>query len=87
MSRLEYLPSSSVAVMVHVYESSTFSTRLHPGEDRAVVAASGSGGELTLFAHRTELARLRDVLAEVVAELDAAHACPAAELTAAETAA
>lgn len=72
---------------MHIYETSTLTTRLHPAEGRAVVLIGGTGGEVTLFADSADLVRLRDMFAEVVAELDAARARLAAELTAADTAA
>lgn len=81
MSRPAFLPSSSVVVCVHVFESSTFATVIHAGEGRATVRLDGSGGDVTVFADRAELVRLRDVFADVVTELDAARARLAAELT------
>ncbi|MGE0300557.1 MAG: hypothetical protein AB7I38_19000 [Dehalococcoidia bacterium] len=81
MSRPGFLPSSSVDVAVHVYETSTIGSTVHAAEHRATVRLGGSGGQVTVFADRGELVRLRDALAEVVAELDAARARLAAELS------
>lgn len=80
MSRPGFLPSSRVSVAVHVYETSTIDSTVHPGEGRATVQVDGSGGAVTVYAKRADLVRLRDALTEVVAELDAARARLAAEL-------
>lgn len=72
MSRPAFLPSSTVDVHVHVYETSTIASVVYAVEDRATVRLDGSGGQVTVYAGRAELARLREALADVVTELDAA---------------
>lgn len=78
MSRPDWLPSTTVSIHAHVHETATLIPRLFPGEERATVTADGSGGSVTLYATRDGLVRLRDVLADVVAQLDAARHNPAA---------
>lgn len=69
MSRPEFLPSSTVSVGVHVYETTIFATHLYPGDDRVTVDVTGSGGSVTLFLDRPEVARLRGVLERVEQDL------------------
>ena len=56
------MPSSTVTVNVHVFETTTFAVRFYPGEDRVTVDVAGSGGSVTLYLGRVELVRLREVL-------------------------
>ena len=60
--RPEFLPSSTVSVGIHVYETTTFATHIYPANDRVTVDVAGSGGTVTLFLDRPEIARLRGVL-------------------------
>jgi hypothetical protein len=78
VSRPDWLPSTSVDVNVHAHETARLIPHLYDQEARATVRAEGSGGSVTLYATREGLARLRDVLADVVAQLDAARHNPAA---------
>lgn len=78
MSRPDWLPTSSVDVNVHLFETSTLRPYLYPNDQRATVRVEGTGGTTTLYAERDGLARLRDVLADVVAQLDNARQNPAA---------
>ncbi|MGE0843693.1 hypothetical protein [Pseudonocardia sp.] len=63
---------------VHVHETARLIPHLYTQEQRATVRAEGSGGSVTLYATRDGLVRLRDILAKVVAQLDAARHNPAA---------
>ncbi|RTL67430.1 MAG: hypothetical protein EKK42_13855 [Pseudonocardiaceae bacterium] len=78
MSRPDWLPTSSVDVNVHLFETSTLRPLLYLDDQRATVRVEGTGGSTTLYAERDGLARLRDVLTDVVARLDAARQHPAA---------
>ena len=60
--RPDFLPSSTVSVGIHVYETTTVAAHLHPADDRVTVDVAGSGGTVTLFLDRPEIARLRTVL-------------------------
>ena len=60
--RPDFLPSSTVSVGMHVYETTIVATHLYPGEDRVTVEVTGSGGSVTLFLNRPEIVRLRTVL-------------------------
>ncbi|SDG02504.1 hypothetical protein [Pseudonocardia oroxyli] len=73
MSRPEWLPTTHVEVGVHVYETTRFATRLYPEQDRATVRIDGSDAHVTVFGHHGDLVRLRDVLAEVVTQLETAR--------------
>ncbi|MEV1291511.1 hypothetical protein [Pseudonocardia sp. NPDC049635] len=73
MSRPDWLPSSTVTVDIYVYESTTFPVHLYPGEDRATVDLTGSGGTVTLFLPRADLTRLREVLAQAERDLTEQH--------------
>jgi hypothetical protein len=78
VSRPDWLPSTSVDVNVHIHETARLIPHLYAQEARAIVRVEGSGGSVTLYANRDGLSRLRDVLADVVAQLDAARHTPAA---------
>lgn len=67
--RPNVLPSSTVTVNVHVVETTVFPVRCYPGEDRVTVDVSGSGGSVTLYLDRDDLARLRGVLETAEREL------------------
>lgn len=67
--RPDWLPSSTVTVNVHVFETTRFPVRYYPDQDRVTVEVSGSGGSVTLFLDRTELSRLHAVLVEAEHDL------------------
>ena len=69
--RPAFLPSSTVAVGIHVYATTTFATHLYPDDDRVTLDAAGSGGTVTLFLDRPEIARLRAVLEQAEQDLTA----------------
>jgi hypothetical protein len=71
VSRPDWLRSSAVDVSAHLYESTSFVPRVYVDEDRATLRIDGSGGGVTLYADRSDLARLRDALADVLADLNA----------------
>ncbi|GAA4544371.1 hypothetical protein [Pseudonocardia xishanensis] len=87
MSRPDYLPSTRVETHAHVYETTRYSHRLYPADDRATVRIDGDGGEITVYGHLADLTRLRDAIVDVVAELAAARQNIAQQGTAAESAA
>jgi len=62
VTRPEWLPSSTVTVNVHVFETTSFPVRIYPREDRVTVDVEGSGGSVTLYLDRPDLVRLREVL-------------------------
>ena len=60
-----------VTVGAHIQASTVISHQCYPGEGRATVAFEGTNSAIvTLFLPRAELARLRDALTAVIAELD-----------------
>ena len=64
-------PSLGVAVLVHLYSSTEIDWRVKAAEDRATVSLAGAGlADVTVFADRPELVRLRDTLDAVLVELD-----------------
>ncbi|SFN41498.1 hypothetical protein SAMN05216207_10142 [Pseudonocardia ammonioxydans] len=67
--RPDFLPSSTVSVGIHVYETTTFATHLYPDDDRVTLDATGSGGTVTLFLDRPEITRLRAVLEQAEQDL------------------
>ena len=67
--RPDFLPSSTVSVGIHVYETTTFATHIYPDDDRVTLDAAGSGGTVTLFLDRPEIARLRAVLEQAERDL------------------
>jgi hypothetical protein len=69
VSRPDFLPSSTVSVGLHVYESTEFVTRTYPDEDRVTIDATGSGGSVTLFLDRPDIARLCTVLEQAEHDL------------------
>ncbi|OZM83608.1 hypothetical protein CFP66_03665 [Pseudonocardia sp. MH-G8] len=80
----------SVAVDAHLYPDTALDVRVYALEDRATVRLTGglgSGVDVTLFADRAELVRLRDTLAAMVTELDTERAALALRLRANESAA
>ena len=75
----------SVAVDAHLYPDTAIDVRVYAMEDRATVrltAGLGSGVDVTLFADRSELVRLRDTLTAMVTELDTERAALAQNLRA-----
>jgi hypothetical protein len=63
----------SLSVNVHVRPGTVIESTVYAAEDRATVsleAGPGYRAEVTLFAHRAELVRLRDALSAVADELD-----------------
>ena len=73
MSRPEWLPTTHVEVGLHVFETTRYTRHLYPEQDRATVRIDGADAHLTVFGHHGDLVRLRDVLGEVIAQLDAAR--------------
>ncbi|MBC3194158.1 hypothetical protein H7X46_24195 [Pseudonocardia sp. C8] len=71
MSRPDWLPSSTVSVNLHVFETTAYRVSFYPAEDRVTVDADGSGGSVVLFLDRPEIARLRGVLEQAERELTA----------------
>ncbi|WP_337826559.1 hypothetical protein [Pseudonocardia sp. UM4_GMWB1] len=69
MSRPDFLPSSTVSVGIHVYATTEFVTRTYPDEDRVTIDATGSGGSVTVFLDRRDIARLRTVLEQAEHDL------------------
>lgn len=67
--RASFLPSSTVTVNVHVFETTMFPVRFYPGEDQVTVDVAGSGGSVTLYLGRVELARLCNTLVAAEREL------------------
>jgi hypothetical protein len=74
MSRPDWLPTTHVEVGLHVFETTRYSPRLYPEQDRATVRIDGVDAHVTVFGHHGDLVRLRDVIGEVIAQLDAARA-------------
>jgi hypothetical protein len=61
----------TVIVSAHISPATGIDSTVYPAENRVTVSLEGSGlTDVTLFAYRPELVRLRDVLAALVAELD-----------------
>jgi hypothetical protein len=61
----------TVIVSAHINPTTAIESTVYPAESRATLSLEGSGlTDVTLFAYRPELVRLRDVLAALVAELD-----------------
>jgi hypothetical protein len=73
VSRPEWLPTTHVEVGLHVFETTRYTRHLYPEQDRATVRIDGADAHLTVFGHHGDLVRLRDVLGEVIAQLDAAR--------------
>ncbi|MFC5994560.1 hypothetical protein ACFQE5_10095 [Pseudonocardia hispaniensis] len=69
MSRPAFLPSSTVSVNLHVYETTIVAARPYPAEDRVTVDVTGSGGTVTLYLGRPDIGRLRAVLEQAEHEL------------------
>ncbi|MBW0105241.1 hypothetical protein [Pseudonocardia sp. KRD291] len=65
----DLMPSSTVWVGMHVYDNTSLGTKIYPADDRATVEATGSGGSVTLFLGRPEIARLRGVLEQAEHDL------------------
>ena len=80
----------AVTVMAHLGPAIAVRGRVHAAEDRVTVRLedeNGRGSDVTLFADRAELVRLRDALAALVIELDEEQAVLAQALRAGESAA
>jgi hypothetical protein len=60
-----------VEVGLHVFETTRYTPHLYPEQDRATVRIDGTDAHVTVFGHHGDLVRLRDVLGEVIAQLDA----------------
>ncbi|MEU4373121.1 hypothetical protein [Pseudonocardia alni] len=73
MARPASLPTTHVEVGVHVYETTRYATRLYPEQDRATVRVDGADAHVTVFGHHADLIRLRNVLTEVVTQLESAR--------------
>ena len=83
MSRPDWLPTTHVEVGLHVYETTRYATHLYPEQDRATVRIDGADAHVTVFGHHGDLIRLREVLTDVIAQLDAARSTSTASTTAA----
>ena len=84
MSRPEWLPTTHVEVGLHVFETTRYTRHLYPEQDRATVRIDGTDAHVTVFGHHSDLVRLRDVIGDVIAQLDAARA-DASRTTSSET--
>ncbi|MBN9098859.1 MAG: hypothetical protein J0I49_12215 [Pseudonocardia sp.] len=72
----------SLSVDAHVCAQTEIEARIHPSEDRVVIALNGHGiCDVHLYAKRAELARLRDAMTTALADLDTTRTALAAELT------
>jgi hypothetical protein len=61
-----------MSVFAHVYPTTRIQARVVSKEKRAVIKLEGAGAmDVALFLPRSEVERLRDILAETAAELDA----------------
>ncbi|ODU02493.1 MAG: hypothetical protein ABS81_17395 [Pseudonocardia sp. SCN 72-86] len=78
MTRPDHLPAVVMSTSVHLFSSTRFTPRTYPADRRATVRLGSRDVDVTLYADRADLARLRDLLAEVVAQLDAASGPTAA---------
>lgn len=78
MSRPEWLPTTHVEVGLHVFETTHYTPHLYPEQDRATVRIDGADVHVTVFGHHGDLVRLRDVLADVIGQLEAARTTTAA---------
>jgi hypothetical protein len=83
VSRPDWLPTTHVEVGLHVYETTRYATHLYPEQDRATVRIDGADAHVTVFGHHGDLIRLREVLTDVIAQLDAARSTSTASTTAA----
>jgi hypothetical protein len=80
-----YVPSLSVSASVHVRKGTVIESAVYAAQNRATVSLEDGvthRADVTLFAHRPELVRLRDALIAVVDELDTARAALAESLRA-----
>lgn len=85
-----YVPSLSMSANVHLHEGMVIESVVYAAQNRVTVALADGAhhrADVTLFAHRPELVRLRDALIAVLDELDAARAALAESLRADESAA
>jgi hypothetical protein len=71
VSRPDWLPTTHVEVGLHVYETTRYTPHLYPDQDRATVRIDGADAHVTVFGHHGDLVRLRDVLGDVVTQLEA----------------
>lgn len=78
MIRPAHLPAVVMSTSVHLFSSTSFNSRLYPADRRATVRLGSRDVDVTVYADRADLARLRDLLTEVVAQLDAARGYTAA---------
>jgi hypothetical protein len=76
-------PPITGSVMLHLYPGVPVRVRLHPAEDRAVVAIGTGTLLLHLFCDRAELMALRDTLTAAATDLDTARHTTSASSTAA----
>jgi hypothetical protein len=80
----------AVMAMAHLGPATAIKGRVHAAEDRVTVRLedeNGRGSDVTLFADRAELVRLRDALVALVVELDEERAVLAQALRVDEPAA
>jgi len=78
MSRPEWLPTTHVEVGLHVYETTRYDSHLYPEQDRATVRIDGTDAHVTVFGHHGDLVRLRDILTDVVTQLETARSTTSA---------
>ncbi|MGD9990110.1 hypothetical protein [Pseudonocardia sp.] len=78
MTGLEAMPGIVLTTSVHVYPSTSLSHRLYRAEGRATVRIGSRDTDVTLYANRNDLARLRDLLDNALTQLDAASGPTAA---------
>jgi hypothetical protein len=61
----------TVIVSAHIAASTGIDSTVYPAQNRVTVSLEGSGlTDVTLFADRPELVRLRDALSAVLTDLD-----------------
>jgi hypothetical protein len=73
MGRPGWLPTTHVEVGVHVYETTRYRSHLYPEQNRATVRIDGADAHVTVFGHHGDFVRLRDVLTDVVTQLETAR--------------
>ncbi|MFR9801720.1 hypothetical protein ACL02T_05355 [Pseudonocardia sp. RS010] len=81
MSRPDWLPTTHVEVGLHVFETTRYHSHLYPEQDRATVRIDGADAHVTVFGHHGDLVRLRDVLTDVIGQLETARSQTSATST------
>ncbi|MCF7551047.1 hypothetical protein [Pseudonocardia sp. WMMC193] len=64
-----------------MYETTRYATHFYPEQDRATVRIDGKDAHVTVFGHHGDLVRLRDVLTDVVTQLETARSQTSATST------